>query len=108
MTTFKSAIAICGLTAREAADFLSVSHDTVKSWSQGRNAPPMGVWRDLAGLYARIANAANARAHNLDPETMTLRAANEMRAAGEGDSLPGRGPDAAGAVALLTAMAQKI
>lgn len=59
MTIFKSAIAICGLSQRDAAEFLDVSVDTVKSWSAGRNPVPDGVWWELSLLYADMRNAAH-------------------------------------------------
>jgi len=48
----------CGLSHREAADFLTVRIDTVKSWSSGRNGTPEGAIAELRGLYARIETAA--------------------------------------------------
>lgn len=51
MTLFKSAIAICGMSQGEAADWLGVSPETVKSWCQGRRGVPDGVWDELAALY---------------------------------------------------------
>lgn len=104
MTTFKSAISICGLSTREAAALLDVSYDTAKSWSQGRNAPPMGVWRDLSDLYARIEGAADFAASNLEPDLMALRIANNVQADDGDDPLPGHGADVAGAMALLLAI----
>ena len=89
---------------REAADFLEVSYDTAKSWSQGRNAPPAGVWRDLADLYARIEVAADFAASNLEPGLMSPRIANNLDADDGQDPLPGHGPSVAGAMALLLAM----
>lgn len=104
MTTFKSAIAICGLSMKEAAELLGVSYDTAKSWSQGRNAPPMGVWRDLSDLYAKIEDAADFASSNLEPDLMALRIANNVQA-DDGDApLPGHGADVAGAMALLMAV----
>lgn len=48
----------CGLSHREAADFLGVRVDTVKSWSTGRNPAPAGAIASLRGLYAQIEKAA--------------------------------------------------
>jgi hypothetical protein len=48
----------CGLSHREAAEFLKVRLDTVKSWSSGRNSAPAGAIDDLRRLYARIEKAA--------------------------------------------------
>jgi hypothetical protein len=58
MTTFALLCDRCGLSHREAAAFLGVRLDTVKSWSAGRNPAPEGVLAQLRGLYARIAQAA--------------------------------------------------
>lgn len=104
MTTFKSALTICGLSQKEAADHLETSLDTVKSWSQGRNAPPLGVWRDMAELYHRIEGAADFAASNLEPGMMSLRVANNLQADDGVQPLPGHGADVAGAMALLLAL----
>lgn len=48
----------CGLSHREAADFLNARIDTVKSWASGRNRAPDGVIAELRGLYRRIERAA--------------------------------------------------
>lgn len=48
----------CGLSHREAAEFLSVRPDTVKAWCAGRNPTPPGVTATLRGLYTRIERAA--------------------------------------------------
>lgn len=48
----------CGLSHREAAAFLNVSTDSIRSWSIGRNATPLGVIAELRALYARIERAA--------------------------------------------------
>ena len=50
-TPIKQAIAICGLTQSEAANYLNVSPDTVKSWCSDRRTVPDGVWSELAKLY---------------------------------------------------------
>ncbi len=104
MTTFKSALAICGLSLREAADYLEVSYDTCKSWSQGRNAPPLGVWRDLARRYKQIEETGDRNSVDLDPETIPLRQLNNLQADDPDDPLSGHGPDIAGAMALLLAL----
>lgn len=49
-TLFASIIAGLGLSQSEAAAFLSVRPDTVKSWGSGRNAVPEGVWTALHAL----------------------------------------------------------
>ena len=58
-------IARCGLSQKEAAAFLSVSIDTVKSWMAGRNRCPDGVIDDLSDLYIRIDEAAQAIMRNV-------------------------------------------
>lgn len=50
---------ISGLSQREAADFLCVRLDTVKSWSSGRNPCPDGVIDDLRDLVSKQARAAD-------------------------------------------------
>lgn len=48
----------CGLSHKEAADFLNVRLDTVKSWSNGRNNAPEGAKKDLSQLYSQIEKTA--------------------------------------------------
>jgi len=60
MTTLFSLLRqVCGLSQREAADFLDARLDTVKSWSAGRNPTPPGVIDALADLANRIDAAAD-------------------------------------------------
>ena len=55
MTTLFAVLAqVCGLSHKEAADFLGVRVDTVKSWSAGRSQPPVGVLDELSLLATRI------------------------------------------------------
>jgi hypothetical protein len=49
----------CGLSQREAAEFLKVRIDTVKSWCVGRNVAKPAVLAELRGLYASIQAAAD-------------------------------------------------
>src|SRR5579885_1739692 len=58
MTTFALLCDRCGLSHREAAEFLRVRRDTIKSWSSGRNPVPDGVIDQLRDLYSQIENAA--------------------------------------------------
>jgi hypothetical protein len=44
----------CGLSQREAAEFLKVRIDTVKSWCAGRNVAKPAVLAELRRLYASI------------------------------------------------------
>src|SRR6202040_2016071 len=58
----------CGLSQREAAEFLKVRLDTVKSWSAGRNAAKPAVLAELRALYGDI----QAAAENLSQENERL------------------------------------
>ena len=104
MTTFKAAIAICGLSQQEAAEFLGVSIQSVKDWSRGRSAPPIGVWSMMAQLYARIEDAADFAASHIEPGLMDRRVMNNIAADQGDDPLPGSGDMVAGAMALLLAL----
>ncbi|MEM9129932.1 MAG: helix-turn-helix domain-containing protein [Pseudomonadota bacterium] len=104
MTTYKSALAICGLSQQEAAIFLGVSLASVKDWCRGRSTPPVGVWNMLAGLYARIEDAADHASSQLEPSLMDRRVMNNVAADSGADPLPGAGDMVAGAMALLLAI----
>ncbi len=56
-TAFSLLLDRCGLSQREAAAFLGVRIDTVKSWSSGRAPVRAGAVAELRGLYARIERA---------------------------------------------------
>lgn len=58
MTPFALLCEACSLSHREAADFLKVRLDTVKSWSSGRNRAPPGVIAALRDLHRQIDRAA--------------------------------------------------
>jgi plasmid maintenance system antidote protein VapI len=49
----------CGLSQREAAEFLKVRIDTIKSWCAGRNVAKPNVLAELRELYAKIQAAAD-------------------------------------------------
>ena len=104
MTTFKSALGICGLSQQEAADFLSVSLGSVKDWCRGKTPPPYGVWQQLSGLYRQIEEAADFASARLDPDMMDRQALNGIEADNGQAPLPGGAPSAAGAMALLLAI----
>lgn len=104
MTTFKAAIAICGLSQGEAATFLGVSIGSVKDWGRGKGAPPPGVWEMLADLYARIEDASDFASSQIEPGLMDRRAMNNVTADDGADPLPGGGDAVAGAMALLMAV----
>lgn len=108
MTTFKSALGVCGLSQAEAADFLSVKLDTVKSWCAGRNNPPLGVWQMLASLFEQIQDAADGAADHMALEGIDPRSFNNIAADLRGDELPvTSSANAAGAMALLMAIADE-
>ena len=58
MTLFKIALSRLGLSQSEAAAFLKVSVNTVKSWSAGRNPVAPGAWDELFELSDRQEHAA--------------------------------------------------
>ena len=58
MTLFSAILKLSGLSIREAAAFLSVRPDTVKSWSAGRNPVPAGVMDQMHGLLGKQEKAA--------------------------------------------------
>lgn len=105
-TTFSAAIAICGLSQQEAADYLDVRLDTVKSWSAGRNPPPEGAWQMLSDLYRRIEDAADYASAQIEPGLMDRRAMNNLQADSGTDPLPGGGDAVAGAMALLLSIGE--
>lgn len=102
MTTFKSSLAICGLSQKQAADFLDVGLQTVKHWSSGRNNVPGGVWEMLSDLYARIERSADLASVKLDD--VDPRQWGNIRADLGNDPLPGDADQVAGAMALLLAI----
>ena len=57
-TLFDLLVQTCGLSQREAADFLRVRLDTVKSWASGRRQAPHEALAELATLANRIDTAA--------------------------------------------------
>lgn len=105
MTTFASALRLCGLSQQEAAAFFDVRLDTVKSWSANRNPVPDGVWQMLADLWRRIEDAADTASVDeaiADPRSRMNCSADDM------DGLPGGAVEAAGAMALLVALGDSI
>jgi hypothetical protein len=59
MTPFALLLNLCGLSQREAAAFLNVRPDTVKSWGAGRNAAPVRVLDELRALHRQQRRAAD-------------------------------------------------
>ncbi len=104
MTTYKSALSICGLSQQEAAVFHGVSLASVKDWCRGRSTPPVGVWEQLSDLYQRIEDAADHASAMLEPGLMDRRVMNNVSADSGDEPLPGSGDMAAGAMALLLAI----
>lgn len=107
MTTFKASIAKCGLSQQGAAEYLGVSLASVKDWCRGKTAPPFGVWVMLADLWVRIQDAGESAAEKIDPENMDRRQVNNVTADDGHDPLPDGADAAAGAVAVLTAIADR-
>lgn len=108
MSTFKSALSICGLSQADAAEFLQVALPTIKGWCSDSNpkAPPLGVWQQLASLFDQIQDAADGAADVMDLEGIDPRSFNNLEADMVGDPLPIAGAmEAAGAMALLMAIA---
>lgn len=58
MTSFALLCQLCNLSHREAAAYLDVRLDTVKSWSSGRNPTPDGALVSLRDLVRKIDRAA--------------------------------------------------
>lgn len=109
MSAFKYAIGVCGLSQQQAADFLDVSIDTVKSWCAGRANPPRGVWVMLANLFEQIQDAADGAADVMALEGIDPRAYNNLEADIRNDALPNEGAlQAAGAMALLMAITDQM
>lgn len=104
MTTFKSAIYLCGLSQQGAATFLDVSLQSVKDWCRGRSAPPIGVWRAISDLFRRIEGAADHAATLLEPDMMDRAALNGVTADHGADPLPNGADMAAGAMSVLLAI----
>lgn len=107
MSMFKAALGLCGLSIREAADYLDVSMDTVKHWSAGRRPVPAGVWEMLADLFERIQDAADFAADHMAEDGIPPAAFHNLDADNGPDPLPDAAARAAGAMALLMAIADQ-
>ncbi len=66
MTDFRNMLGFCGLSISEAADYLKVRPDTVKSWASGRRYPPDPVLAAVGWLRERMHTAANGGAGMAD------------------------------------------
>ena len=104
MTTFKSALAICGLSHQQAAEYLDISIQSVKVFSQGKRGAPIGVWALLAALYERIQDAADFASDRMAIGGIDPRAYGQIEADTGDDPLPEGSDSVAGAMALLMAV----
>ncbi|GHC79252.1 helix-turn-helix domain-containing protein [Limoniibacter endophyticus] len=104
MTSFKTAIAICGLSQKEAAEFFDVSHETVASWCKGRRAVSNGVWNMLAELYEQIQDAADMAADHMAENGILPDALLSIEAETRGNDIPQPAAKAAGVAGLLMAI----
>jgi hypothetical protein len=69
-------IELCGLSQREAAVYLKVSHDTVRSWSSGRNTTPDQAVERMRELYKSItvwADKTLAKIEKVPADVMVIR-----------------------------------
>jgi hypothetical protein len=57
VTAFSALMQRCGLSQREAAEFLDVRLDTVKSWCSGRNPTRHLILAELRQLYRKVERA---------------------------------------------------
>lgn len=105
MTHFKASLSICGLSQAQAAEFLHVNINTIKSWGAGRENPPLGVWRQLASLFRQIRSAAEGAADIMVLDGVNPRAWNNLEADLTDDALPIPGAlQSARTMALLMAI----
>lgn len=104
MTTFKASLGLCGLSQKEAAEYLGVSLDSVKGWCRGKTPPPRGVWDALSDLLARIEGAADNASSMIEPDLMDRAAMNNVEADAGENPLPSGADAVAGALALLLAI----
>lgn len=107
MSTFKSALSVCGLSRPEAAEYLGVAEVTIDKWAQGRRTVPVGVWRMVADLYERIQDAAEHAADFMVNEGMPKSAFENVEADLGTDDTPDGAARAAGAIALLIAVKER-
>ena len=88
-TVFALLLGRCGLSHTDAAAFLGVRPDTVRSWSIGRNQTPDRVIAQLRALHARIERSAAEALDAIDaqaaargePGTIELGIASDAREA---------------------------
>ena len=59
-------IELCGLSQKEASVYLDVSHDTVRSWSSGRNTTPDRAIISMRELYQEIVALADKTQAQID------------------------------------------
>lgn len=79
-TPFSLLLQLSGLSHREAAEFLAVRLDTIKSWSSGRNTCPDGALADMRRLIAKqdraavkaLAQIAQLKTDHVSPDVVEL------------------------------------
>lgn len=57
---FSYALSACGLSDGDAASYLQVSVDSIRSWKNGRRKVPSTAWQSIATLHTQIQNSADA------------------------------------------------
>lgn len=107
MTMFKSALALCGLSQAQAAEFFGVRLDTVKSWTSGRKNPPIDAWRMLADLYGKVVNVSEDALDTLDTDDLTRESINSFALQYDGERLPEHAETVAAAMFLLARLADE-
>ncbi|TMV77769.1 hypothetical protein FGG78_27035 [Thioclava sp. BHET1] len=101
MTTFKAALAICGLSEEDAAQYLDQPLDRVQAWHSGAATPPRDIWGRLAVLYGRIEDAATSASDELEAEMIESGRLNARLRNRAIEALPGGAQTVASALALL-------
>lgn len=101
MTTFKSALGLCGLSQAQAARFLDCSLGNVKKWSSGTRDVPEFAWDMLAGLFDQVTAAADSAADVMERDGVPAGAKSSITADNTIEPLPEGADEAAGAMALL-------
>lgn len=105
MSTFRSSISVCGLSSSEAAAFLDVSPDTVKSWCSGRSNPPLAAWLMLGSLFEEMLEAIYEARRRFSLEGIHPRSYNTIEVDLRGFELPAKGSEqAAAAMTFLMAI----
>ena len=106
MSTFKSALALCGLSQSEASLFLGVSKSSIDKWNRGVSGynPPEGVWVMLADRMRSILEAADYGADHMSVEGIDPRAWSNISVSLGNDNLDSSAEKIAGAMSLMMAI----